>query len=174
LNVVAVSSAVVWALDAISTTGVTVTATVLAVAGATPSEVETLSVVDPFQSAVGANASPLSAAVTAAAVPETVTVPVPLPVTVTPEIEPSVSVPLAIVSVVVTLLSTSATAMALPLAELKTTLVSSVVLCAPGTVLTGASLTALTVTVTVAVSVTPPEVTVYVNVSVPLKLAEGV
>ena len=52
--------------------------------------------------------------------------------------------------------------------------VSSAVVCAPATVLTGASLTAVTVTLTLAVSVTPPEVTVYVYVSVPLKFAFGV
>ena len=160
LNVALVSSAVVMVSGAMSATGETVIATMLTAAGATPSEVETLSVVAPFQSAVGAKVRPASAAVTAAGVPETVTAPVPLPVTVTPEIEPRLSLPLATVSVVVTLLSASATAIALPLPALKTMLASSLVVWAPGTALTGASLTAATLIVTVAVSVTPPEVTV--------------
>ena len=160
LNVAAVSSAVVTLFATMSATGVTVIATELATAGATPSDVDTFSVVLPFQSAVGANRNPLSAVVIAAGVPETVTVPLPLPVTVIPAIEPSVSVPLTTVSVVVTELSTSTTVMALPFAALNMRLVSSALDCAPGTVLTGASLTAATLTVTVAVSVTPPDVTV--------------
>ena len=159
LNVALVSSAVVALSGAISITGLTVIATVFVTAGAVPSEVETLSVVEPFQSGVGANFKPASAAVTAAGVPEMVTVPELLPVTVTPETVPSVSLPLAIVNVVVTLLSASATTMALPFAELKVMLLSSFAVCNPGTELTGASLTAATLTVTVAVSVTPPDVT---------------
>ena len=160
LNVASVSSSVVTPSGAISITGETVIATVLATAGAVPSDVETLSVVEPFQSGVGANFKPASAAVIAAGVPETVTVPVPLPVNVTPAVAPSVSLPLATVSVVVTLLSTSVTVIALPLAELKVMPVSSFVVCAPGTAFSGASLRAATLIVTTAVSVTPPDVTV--------------
>ena len=68
----------------------------------------------------------------------------------------------------------------LPLAELKTSAVSSMVVCAPGTLLTGASFTALTVTATVSVSVfAPPEPlfpwssVVIVRVEEPLKSAVG-
>jgi len=160
LNVCETSSVTVTLSVAISTTGATVIATALTAAGAKPSDVETLSVVAPFQSAVGANASPLSAAVIALALPVMVTVPVPFPVTETPVMEPSVSEPFATVKVVVTVLSTSAMVIALPLAALNTRLASSFVDWSPGTVLTGASLTAATVTVTVAVSCTPPDVTV--------------
>ena len=160
LNVRAVSSAVVTLSAVMSAIGVTVIATEFATAGATPSDVETLNDVAPFQSAVGAKVKPLSADVIAAGLPDTVIVPVPLPVTVTPAIDPSVRRPLATVKVVVTLLSTSATVIALPFAVLNTTFVSSAAVWPPGTVFTGASFTATTVTVTVAVSVTPPDVTV--------------
>ncbi len=63
-----------------------------------------------------------------------------------PEIPASVKVPLVAVRVTSsTLLSTSVTEIAFPLATEKTSAVSSLVFCATGTVLTGASLTALTV-----------------------------
>ena len=48
--------------------------------------------------------------------------------------------------------------------------VSSATLCAPGTVLTGASFTGLTVIATVSVSVAVPSVVATVSVSAPLKL----
>ena len=47
--------------------------------------------------------------------------------------------------------------------------VSSATLCAPGTVLTGASFTALTVIATVSVSVAVPSPVTTVSVSTPLK-----
>ena len=97
----------------------------------------------------------------AAGVPVICTLPVPLPLTVTPAALPSVSVPWVTARVVVSVPpSTSATASALPLALLKMSGLSSAVVCAPGVVLIGASLTEFTVTFTVAVSVTPPEATV--------------
>ena len=48
--------------------------------------------------------------------------------------------------------------------------VSSATLCAPGTVLTGASFTGLTVIATVSVSVAVPSLVATVSVSAPLKL----
>ena len=101
-----------------------------------------------------------------AAVPAIVTVPVPLFVIVAPPVvtTDSVPVPAGTDSVVVSVPpSTSATD-----APEITTAVSSVVVCATGTLCVGASLTDDTVMLTVAVSVTPPEVTVYVNDGVPL------
>ena len=96
----------------------------------------------------------------AAAVPLMVTEDAPLPVMVAPAKDSAVSVPLFADTIVVKLmLSASATLMALPLATLKTTGVSSLVACAPGTVLMGGEAT-LTVTFTLAVSSTPPELTV--------------
>ena len=88
--------------------------------------------------------------------PVSVTVPEPLPPIVAPPPVVTLSVPLVTVSVVVSdPPSTSATDT--PAIDSG---VSSTTVCAPGTVFTGASFTALTVTVTVAVSVTPPDVTV--------------
>ena len=53
--------------------------------------------------------------------------------------------------------------------------VSSITVCVPGTELTGASLSPVTVIVTVAtLEFLPPSLAMYVNVSVPLKLATGV
>ena len=49
-------------------------------------------------------------------------------------------------------------------------MVSSAALCAPGTVLTGASFTALTVIAIVSVSVAVPSLVATVSVSAPLKL----
>ena len=49
-------------------------------------------------------------------------------------------------------------------------IVSSATLCAPGTVLTGASFTALTVIAIVSVSVAVPSLVTTVSVSTPLKL----
>ena len=75
-------------------------------------------------------------------------------------------------------MSTSAMEIRLPLAAEKTSAVSSLVVCAPGTVFTGASLTALTVMVTVSVSVSAPPVpvlpwslVVIVSVAAPLKFS---
>ena len=78
----------------------------------------------------------------------------------------TLSVPLVTLSVVVSaLLSTSATETpAIGRA------VSSATLCAPGTVLTGASFTGLTVIATVSVSVAVPSLVATVSVSAPLKL----
>ena len=91
-----------------------------------------------------------------AAVPARVTVPVALPVMVAPPPAVTLSVPLVTLTVVVSAPpSTSAT-----LTPAMASGLSSAVLWAPGTVLTGASLTAVTVTLTLAVSVTPPDVTV--------------
>ncbi len=72
-----------------------------------------------------------------------------------------VKAPLVTVSVTVSVpLSISATEIAFPAPAEKTIVPSSAIVCGPGTVLTGASLTGVTLTVTVAVSVTPPDVTV--------------
>ncbi|CAM3003740.1 hypothetical protein LEWO105114_11715 [Legionella worsleiensis] len=110
----------------------------------------------------------------AAGEPLKVTDPVPLLVMVTPAVATAVKLPCSTETVVVTTaLSVSATLKALPLAELNTREASSLRICAPDTLLTGASFTAFTVIVTVAVSVVPPEVTVYVKSVVPLKLAAG-
>ena len=74
--------------------------------------------------------------------------------------------PLVTVSVVVSAaLSTSATD-----TPAMGSAVSSLTLCAPGTVLTGASFTGLTVMATVSVSVAVPSPVVTVSVSEPLKL----
>ncbi len=108
--------------------------------------------------------APASAVLMAAAVPENVMVAsvVPSPeVKVRPAMPESENVPLVTATVTVRVpVSTSATVMRLELAAEKTRAVSSVVVCAPGTVLVGASLTGEMVRLTVAVSVTPPEVTV--------------
>ncbi|RJG47394.1 hypothetical protein D3Y55_22780 [Mesorhizobium sp. DCY119] len=78
-----------------------------------------------------------------------------------PAVPASENVPFVTDSVTVSVPpSTSLTVIGLPADGVKTIVVSSAVVCAVGTVLTGASFTGLTVTVTVAVSVTPPEVTV--------------
>ena len=99
-----------------------------------------------------------------AAVPVMVTLAVPLPVTPAPAV--TLRVPLDTLSVVVSaLLSMSATETpAIGRA------VSSATLCAPGTVLTGASFTALTVIAIVSVSVAVPSLVATVSVSAPLKL----
>ena len=77
----------------------------------------------------------------------------------------TLSVPLVTVSVVVSaLLSTSATE-----TPAIGRVVSSLTVCAPGTVLTGASFTGLTVMATVSVSVAVPSPVVTVSVSEPLK-----
>ena len=101
-----------------------------------------------------------------AAVPLIVTVPVPLPPMVAPPPVVTLSVPLATVSVVVSaVLSTSATD-----TPAIGSVVSSLTLCAPGTVFTGGSFTALTVIGTVSVSFNVPSEVVTVSVSAPLKL----
>ena len=91
--------------------------------------------------------------------------PVPSPVVkVRPAMPESVSVPLLEVSVTLTAPETASTSpmlIALPLPAENTSVVSSLVLCAMGTVLTGASLTALTVMLTVSLSVFAPPSPVF-------------
>ena len=74
--------------------------------------------------------------------------------------------PLVTVSVVVSV-PTSTSATETPAIA---SVVSSLTLCAPGTVLTGASLTGLTVMATVSMSCAVPSLVVTVSVSEPLKL----
>jgi hypothetical protein len=100
-----------------------------------------------------------------AALPLSVTVAVPLPLMVAPPPVATVSVPFATLIVVPSaLLSTSDTDTP---AIVK--VVSSLTLCAPGTVLTGASFTALTVIGTVSTSLKVPSDEFRVSVSAPLK-----
>ena len=101
-----------------------------------------------------------------AALPESVTAAVPLPPIVAPPPVVTLSVPLVTVSVVVSgEPSTSATD-----TPAMDSAVSSLTLCAPGTVLTGASFTGLTVMATVSMSCAVPSLVVTVSVSEPLKL----
>ena len=107
---------------------------------------------------------PASAALICAAVPAMLTLALPLPVTPAPAV--TLRMPLDTLSVVVSaLLSMSATETpAIGRA------VSSATLCAPGTVLTGASFTGLTVIAIRSVSVAVPSLVATVSVSPPLKL----
>ena len=92
-----------------------------------------------------------------------VTLAVPLPLTPAPAV--TVSVPLDTLSVVVSaLLSMSATE-----TPAIGRMVSSSTLCAPGTVLTGASFTGVTVIAIRSVSVAVPSLVATVSVSPPLK-----
>ena len=94
-----------------------------------------------------------------------VTEPLPLPPMAAPPPVATLSVPLATLSVAVSaVLSTSATE-----TPAIASVVSSATLCAPGTVFTGGSLTALTVIGTVSVSLNAPSEVVTVSVSAPLK-----
>ena len=100
-----------------------------------------------------------------AALPESVTAAVPLPPIVAPPPVATLSVPLVTVSVVVSgKPSTSATD-----TPAMGSAVSSLTLCAPGTVFTGASFTGLTVMATVSMSCAVPSPVVTVSVSEPLK-----
>ena len=100
------------------------------------------------------------------ALPESVTDAVPLPPIVAPPPAVTLSVPPLTVSVVVSgEFSTSATD-----TPAMGSAVSSLTVCAPGTVLTGASFTGLTVMATVSVSCAVPSPVMTVSVSGPLKL----
>ncbi len=88
--------------------------------------------------------------------PEIVTVAVPLLVIVAPAAAVTDRAPWVTLTVVVKVPPSTSLTLTPEIASV----VSSAVVWAPGTVLTGASLTGVTLTVTVAVSVTPPEVTV--------------
>src|SRR5262252_9545368 len=145
--------------------------------------VVTVRLASPLKLAVGWNTRPFNAVLMLARLPVTVTVPVPLPLTVRPVVPARVSTPLVAVSVTCTLelpASTSAMLIALPLATLNVSVPSSFMVCAAGTVLTGASLTALTVMATESTSVSgPPEpvlpwsLVVTVRLAAPLKLPVG-
>ena len=103
-----------------------------------------------------------------ACVPETVTLPEPLPVSVAAPAATTFSVPLTTPSETEEMFpSTSPTA-----TPAMASGVSSTPLCAPGTVVVGESLTAVTVMATTPVPVPPlPSVAVMFSVSAPLKLA---
>jgi hypothetical protein len=98
--------------------------------------------------------------------PESVTIALPLPPIVAPPPAVTLSVPLVTVSVVVSA-GLSASATDTPVIG---SAVSSLTACAPGTVLTGASFTALTVMAIVSMSCAVPSPVVTVSVSEPLKL----
>src|SRR5215510_4759409 len=192
-NVSVPSSLMVWApgtvLTGASLTAFTVMATESLSLRAPPepvlpwSLVVTVRLAAPLKLPVGANTRPLRAVLMLARLPVTVTVAVPLPLTVRPEVPASVSTPLVAASVTWTLLlpaSTSAIEMALPLAVENVSVPSSLMVCAPGTVLTGASLTAFTVMATESLSPrAPPEpvlpwsLVVTVRLAAPLKLPVG-
>ena len=105
---------------------------------------------------------------TSAAVPLSVTEAVPLLVMVTPPPAVAVSVPfVTLTTLLIAPPAPAATVMALPLPLLKTLAVSSLVVCAAGTVFTG-SATAVTVMATVSVSVWLVSVLTIVRVSAPL------
>ena len=114
----------------------------------------------------------LRVALICATVPVRVTLAVPLPAMVAePPVTTSVPCPTASVTVMLPL----AASMSATLRPVMTLEVSSAVVCAPGTVLTGASLTALTVRATLPeadllppVPVLPPSATVTLRASLPL------
>src|SRR5882724_6423846 len=192
-NVSVPSSFMVWAtgtvLTGASLTAFTVMATVSVSPSAPPepvlprSLVVTVRLAAPLKLPVGWNTRPLRAVLMLARLPVTVTVPVPLPLTVSPDVPARVSTPLVAASVTWTLLlpaSTSAMEMALPPALENVSVPSSFMAWAAGTVLTGASFTALTVMATVSTSVwAPPEpvlprsLVVTVRLAAPLKLPAG-
>src|SRR5262247_4124590 len=192
-NVSVPSSFMVWApgtvLTGASLTAFTVMATESLSLRAPPepvlpwSLVVTVRLAAPLKLLVGANTRPLRAVLMLARLPVTVTVAVPLPLTVRPEVPASVSTPLVAAKVTWTLelpASTSAIEMALPLAVENVSVPSSLMVCAPGTVLTGASFTALTVMATESLSLrAPPEpvlpwsLVVTVRLAAPLKLPVG-
>ena len=115
----------------------------------------------------------------AVSVPVNVSVPVPEPTTFTPPPVVAVSDPEATDSVTVMVpLPASASAIDKPV---RPSVPSSPIVKVPGSVLTGASLTALTVIVLVSLSVSvpplpllPPSLVVMVSWTVPLKSATGV
>src|SRR5882672_10581155 len=192
-NVSVPSSFMAWAAGTVFTgasfTALTVMATVSTSVWAPPepvlpkSLVVTVRLALPLKLPVGANTRPFNAVLMLARLPVTVTVPVPLPLTVSPDVPASVSTPLVAASVTWTFelpASTSAMEMALPAAAENVSVPSSFMLWATGTVLTGASLTALTVMATVSTSVlAPPEpvlpksLVVTVRLALPLKLPVG-
>ena len=170
-----VASVVLTLSAVVSSTGVRSMATRLTVV-ALPSEVLILTAPAPLLSEVGWNTSPLSAALMLATVPLSVMaaslMPSPL-VMVKPAVPLSVRVPCSAHTVTVSEpLSTSATEIVLPLAGLKTTVLSSATTWVGGTVFTGASFTGFTVIVSVSVSDSPPtSVEVMLSWAEPLKLA---
>src|SRR2546428_45419 len=132
----------------------------------------------PLKFGVGANDRPSSAVLMLAIVPVKVIVAsaVPSPEeNVSPLVPGSVITPLVPVSVTCAELdpaSTSLIEIRLPLPDEKTRAVSSFVLCAAGTLLTGASLTALTVMATESVSLSaPPEPVLPWSLGTSCKLA---
>src|SRR5882724_6416745 len=187
------SSFMAWAAGTVFTgaslTALTVMATVSRSLSGPPepvlpwSLVVTVRLAEPLKLPVGWNTRPLMSVLMLARLPVTVTVPVPLPLTVRPVVPARVSTPLVTASVTWTLpapASTSAIEMALPLATEKVSAPSSFMAWAAGTVLTGASLTALTVMATVSTSLSgPPEpvlpwsLVVTVRLAEPLKLPVG-
>ena len=140
-------------------------------------------VAEPLKFALGVKVVPSRAALMSVMAPTICTLEVPLPMTVTPAVEPVARVPLVEESVTWMALppaSTSDTEMALPLEVEKTRFVSSATVCVPGTLFTGASLTALTVMLTVSVSLSGPpapvlplSLAVTVSEAEPLKFALG-
>src|SRR5215813_5260477 len=162
------SSFMVWAAGTLftgaSSTALTVMATGSVSLSGPPepvlpwSLVVTVRLAAPLKLAVGWNTRPFSAVLMLPRLPVTVTVPVPLPLTVSPAVPARVSTPLVAASVTCTLelpASTSAMEMALPLATEKVSVPSSFMLCAAGTLFTGASSTGVTFSVTVWLSVPP-------------------
>ena len=144
LIVTAVFNAVVTLSLATSTTGVT-DMLIVSVSVKVPSVVTNVKTALPLKSAVLVKVRPSSAALICAAVPTILTEAVPLVVMVAPPPVVTLSVPLVTLTVAVRLaLSTSAT-LTPPIGMG----VSSKLLCATGTVLTGASLTAVTLKVKV-------------------------
>jgi len=110
-----------------------------------------------------------------ARLPVTVTVPVPLPLTVRPDVPARLRMPLVTASVTWTLAlpaSTSLIEIALPVAVLNVSVPSSFIVCAAGTLFTGASFTGLTVIATVSVSLSgPPEPVLPWSLVVTVRLA---
>ena len=107
----------------------------------------------------------------AVTVPDRVTLAVLLEPSVTPVPGTTLIVPFVTAKVTVTLPPASTSLIDKPLITLA---VSSAVVCAPGTVFNGASLTDVTVILTVSLSVSAPSLVVMVSVLVPLKFAVGV
>ena len=135
---------------------------------------------EPLKLAPGENVVPSSAVLIAASVPVKVMVAslAPSPVVkARPAVLPRLSTPLVALSVTVTLpLPASGSAMenALPLALLNTSVPSSFTVCAAGTVLTGASLTAAMLRSNVSLAARLPSLAVTRTKSVPLKFTGGV
>ena len=120
----------------------------------------------------------LRVALICAAVPVSVTLAVPLPAMMA---EPPVTASMPWATARVTVMLPLAASVSATLRPVITLAVSSAVVCATGTVLTGASLTALTVRATLPEAdllppapVLPPSATVKLRVSLPLVLSVGV